>query len=78
MEIIIDRAKCVGHARCKVVAGDLYPLDEAGYISIDKLAVPEGQEVMAQRGAKACPERIITVLDDEGRQIWPVLRKKDD
>lgn len=60
MRIRIDRSKCVGHARCAAVAPDLYLLDEDGYINTDGFKAPAGQEKLAQRGARACPERIIS------------------
>jgi ferredoxin len=63
MKIRIDKAKCVGNARCAAVAGDLYPLDPDGYIAVTGIDVPAGQEDVARRGARACPERIITVDD---------------
>lgn len=64
MKIIIDRDRCAGHARCNAVAGDLFPLDDLGYIDTDGFVVPPGQEELARRGARACPERIITVEED--------------
>ena len=64
MKIAIDRERCAGHARCAAVAPDLYRLDDNGYIAMDGFEVPPGQEAMAQRGARACPERIITVRDE--------------
>jgi ferredoxin len=64
MKIIIDRANCVGHARCAAIAPDLYVLDAEGYIAIDGFDVPEGQEALAQRGARACPERVIKVVEE--------------
>jgi enoyl-CoA hydratase len=65
MKIRIDRSKCVGHGRCGAVAPELYPLDDEGYISIEGFDVPPGQETLARRGARACPERIITVVEEE-------------
>ena len=65
MRIVIDREKCVGHARCAAVAGDLYPLDDDGYIATDGFEVPEGLEALAMRGARACPEKVITVIQDD-------------
>ena len=65
MKIRIEKAACVGNARCNAVAGDLYPLDDDGYIATEGFDVPEGQELLAKRGAKACPERIIFVVEDE-------------
>jgi len=57
------------HARCNNVAPALYPLDNNGYIASNGLSVPIGQERLATRGARACPERVIEVRDtsDEHR-----------
>jgi ferredoxin len=43
------------------VAGDLFPLDEDGYIAVEEIDVPPGMEELAERGARACPERIIII-----------------
>lgn len=64
MRITIDRANCVGHARCAAVAPDLFLLDAEGYIAVDGFDVPEGQEALAKRGARACPERVIIVEEN--------------
>ena len=71
MKIIIDRRGCVGHARCEALAPELYPLDESGYIDSDGFDVPEGQEALARRGARACPEKIIRTVNDPTGQDWP-------
>ena len=65
MKIRIEKHACVGNARCAAVAPDLYPLNDDGYISIDGVDVPAGQEALARRGARACPERIIHVDEDD-------------
>ena len=64
MKIKIDRASCQGHARCATVAGDLYKLNDQGYIGSDGFDVPAGMEDLARKGARACPERVISVVDD--------------
>lgn len=64
MKIRIEKAQCVGNARCKAVSEHLYPLDDDGYIATDGFDVPAGEETAARRGARACPERVITVIDD--------------
>ena len=64
MKVTIKKEQCAGHARCNAVAGDLFPLDEAGYIATAGFDVPTGQEKLAQRAARACPERIITITDE--------------
>ena len=65
MKIVIDRARCVGHARCASVAPELFALNDDGYIVTDGFDVPAGREALASRGARACPERIITVVNSE-------------
>ena len=65
MKIRIDKAACVGNARCAAGAPELYPLDDNGYIQVETIDVPPGQEQLARRGARACPERIILVEEDE-------------
>ena len=74
MRIRIERAACVGNARCAAVGGELYPLDDDGYIDSDGFTVDLGAEVLARNGAKACPERIIFVIEDDGSQVWPPVK----
>jgi ferredoxin len=61
MKIRINKAMCVGNARCAAVAPELFPLDDEGYIAVEEITVPPGQEDLARRGARACPERIIVI-----------------
>ena len=65
MKIRIDKARCVGNARCAAVSETLFPLDEDGYIALSEIDVPPGQEQLARRGARACPERIIVIEDEQ-------------
>lgn len=69
MNVLINKPGCVGHARCNHVAPALYPLDDNGYIASSGFSVPAGLETLAQRGARACPERVIEVREtsDEPR-----------
>lgn len=71
MKIRIEKAQCVGNARCHAVSEDLYPLNDDGYIDVDAIDVEPGQEKAAKNGARACPERIIFVIEDDGEQSWP-------
>ncbi|CAN7540646.1 ferredoxin [Phenylobacterium sp. LjRoot225] len=61
MKIRINKAGCVGHARCAAVAPEVYELDDDGFIAVEEIDVPPELEALARRGARACPERIITV-----------------
>jgi ferredoxin len=65
MKIRIEKAQCVGNARCNAVAEHLYPLDDDGYVDTDGFEVAAGEEQSARRGARACPERIIFVIEDD-------------
>jgi ferredoxin len=71
MRIRIEKAACVGNARCAAVSEELFPLDEDGYIATEGFDVPEGMEKLARNGARACPERIIFVEEDDGTISWP-------
>lgn len=61
MKIRIEKASCVGNARCAAVSDELFKLDDDGYIAVEEIDVPPGKEQLAKRGARACPERIIFV-----------------
>lgn len=64
VKIRIDKAACVGNARCWAVSEALFPLDDDGYIAVEEIDVPPGMEALARRGARACPERVITIIED--------------
>lgn len=64
MKIRIDKSACVGNARCAAISAELFPLDEEGYIDVEEVDVPPGMEDLARRGARACPERIIEIVED--------------
>jgi ferredoxin len=64
VRIVIDKVNCVGHARCAAIAPELFLLDPEGYIATEGFAVPEGQEALAKRAARACPERVISVVEE--------------
>jgi len=63
MKIEVNRALCSGHARCADAAPEIYLLDDAGFCIITELDVPPGLETAAAKGAQACPERAIRVID---------------
>ncbi len=71
MKIRIEKAACVGNARCHAVDPELYPLDDDGYVDSSGFDVAPGRDRAARNGARACPERIILVEDDDGTISWP-------
>jgi ferredoxin len=64
MRIKVDTSICSGHARCVAVAPNVYELNSDGYNQMAETAVRPGFEDEARRGARACPERAITVVED--------------
>ena len=66
MKVQVDVEACCGHARCAAVAPEVYVLNDDGYLDTPEVEVAEEQAALARRGARACPERAIAVLDADG------------
>lgn len=64
MRVKVDTALCSGHARCVAKAPNVYRLNDDGYNETAEAIVPPGFEDEARRGALACPERAITLVED--------------
>lgn len=69
MKIRVDVDSCVGQARCAAMAPEVYVLNDVGYNATDEMKVDEAQLVAAARGALACPEGAISIVDDQGRAL---------
>lgn len=63
VRVRVDVAKCEGHARCAAIAPKVYELDDSGYNQTAEKIVGPDLKADAVRGARACPERVITVVD---------------
>jgi ferredoxin len=64
MRIRVERAKCVGHGRCYVLAPDVFEDDERGHCVVTKEELAPELEEQAQRGQQNCPEHAISLLPD--------------
>jgi len=68
MKIRVSPDLCCGAQRCAVVAGDVYSLVD-GFNALvgatEDFEVPKGLEESATRGARACPEHAIRILEAE-------------
>ncbi|HEX5067612.1 MAG TPA: ferredoxin [Myxococcota bacterium] len=62
MRVHVDRAKCVGHGRCYVLAPDVFEDDERGHCVVRKTELPAELEEQARRGQQNCPEHAISLL----------------
>jgi len=65
MRILVDKTRCAGHARCYATAPEIFVLEENGYIDMASFEVQPGQEELARRGARACPERALRVEQED-------------
>ncbi|WP_030168207.1 MULTISPECIES: ferredoxin [Actinomycetes] len=61
MRVRLDRDRCVGHAQCFAVDEHLFPIDDAGYSSVDQFVVGSGDQVAAREGVRACPEHALLI-----------------
>jgi ferredoxin len=65
MRVRVDQVQCQGHARCWEELPNVFTLDEAGYCAITEADIAPEDEAGARRAAAACPERAITLVDDD-------------
>lgn len=64
MKIHVESERCTGHARCIEFGPHVYVLDDLGYNSTDIDHVAPELIEEARRGAAACPERAINIIDE--------------
>jgi ferredoxin len=64
MRVRLDRAKCVGHGRCYVLAPDVFEDDERGHCVVRTEKLPKELEEQARRGEQNCPEAAISLVLD--------------
>ncbi|ESX47256.1 ferredoxin [Mesorhizobium sp. C416B] len=72
MRIIVQRAKCQGHARCAAKAPDIFK----GYILPGDIEITAGEYLLATRGAQSCPESALEVDCEPAAQPQPNLSQK--
>ncbi len=68
-EIIVNRELCEGNAECVSLAPGVFELDDEELcVVID----PEGaKDKRILDAARACPVDAITLIDENGEQVWP-------
>ena len=60
----LDRSACVGHAQCYAVNPELFPIDGAGYSTLEAHQVEPDDEQLIRAGVAACPEGAL-ILDED-------------
>jgi ferredoxin len=69
MKVHVDTRACSGQARCWSTAPDVYRLNDDGYNESDDYEVTADELAEASRGALACPEHAIRLVDDNGAEV---------
>jgi ferredoxin len=64
MKVRVDNSKCMGHAQCYAVDPELFPIDDAGYSSLQPHHVQPGEVEVVRQGVEACPERALILEED--------------
>ena len=64
MRVDLDKRKCQGHNRCVAMAPEVYGTDNDGFAMILMDPVPEELRERCRRGARACPERALTIVEE--------------
>jgi ferredoxin len=57
----IASERCLGHQRCASVAPQVYRLNADGFIATVDGVADAALAPLARRGARACPEGVITI-----------------
>ena len=69
MRLWVDRGLCSGHARCEAAAPGVFTLDDEGYNDTPARELSDEELAAASRGAIACPEQAISLLDADGTRV---------
>ena len=64
MRVRLDRARCVGHGRCYVLAPEVFEEDERGHCVVLLATVPDDLADDARRGVQNCPEAALSIEEE--------------
>ena len=65
MRVRVERDRCMGHAMCEALAGEVFEVSDEGLNEMGEFEVGPEHAAAARKGAVACPERAITIIDEE-------------
>jgi ferredoxin len=65
VKVRVDPQQCTGHGRCYELAPEVFGEDEQGHCRIENERVPRRLEESARLGAVNCPEKAISIHEDE-------------
>ncbi|MBM3752205.1 MAG: ferredoxin [Acidimicrobiia bacterium] len=66
MRVRVDAQRCQGQNRCYALAPEVFDVDDLGQaLVIATGSIPQSLEARVRLAAANCPERAITVSDDD-------------
>ncbi len=68
-KVIVDREACIGAASCVAVAGRTFYMDDENKAVVIEPWTDDYDTILL--GAQSCPTLAITLIDEEGNQIYP-------
>ena len=71
-KIVVDRNLCIGAASCLAVAPGVFELDAENKAVVHNDKGADDETILL--AAQSCPTRAIILFDEEGKQIYPVLK----
>lgn len=67
--IRVDRDKCQGIGACVGIAPEVFEIDNEGKAVVISREGADDDTILA--AAESCPLEAITLLDEEGEQVYP-------
>jgi ferredoxin len=61
--VTVDSAMCQGHARCTILAPEIFDVDDGGKAFVILDPVPEELRPMGEEAILTCPEGAISATD---------------
>jgi ferredoxin len=76
MKFKVQLDKCQGYGKCAHWAPDTFSVGENKKVVTGDIAATSDE--MLFKAARSCPYRVITIMDDDGRQIFPAVKRVEE
>ncbi|WP_406294455.1 ferredoxin [Embleya sp. NBC_00888] len=64
MRVRVNSDACMGHSMCSALASEVYEVTDEGFNEMGDFEVDPARRAAALRGARACPEKAITIAEE--------------
>jgi ferredoxin len=69
IDVRVDKEKCIGTGNCVDLAPKVFEFDAEGKSSV--VDVSGADDETLKEAVQSCPVEAITLIGEDGRQIWP-------